>query len=387
MSEISDDENPREVFGGEQRAGAPERVKFEYVRSLDGVRAVAVLLVFCFHAALVFPFFKNHLQGGFLGVDVFFVLSGFLITSVLLQEFDRAGDINFKNFYLRRFLRLTPAYWLFLATMFCFAGALFPREIAAQAYAHDNFLYALFYLTNWQRALNGSDIAGLLGHTWSLAIEEQFYLIWAGLLFLMLRRFRRNSIIFTTAAIICAAALFRAARWHGKESVDYLYNAFDSRIDALLIGCLASQLISWGKIPKTFLASRGFASCAFFCLLIAVAVVFNLSESYNSAFLYLGGFTVFALAVGVCIAWLAGNAKNPSKNRLQKLLETKPLVWIGKTSYGIYLWHTAAISLTFPVFGKPLVRLLAALILTFSLAALSYYLVETPFLKLKKRFK
>ena len=387
MNEILGGENARDVSGNARQSPRDERVKFEYVRSLDGVRAVAVLLVFCYHAALVFPFFKAHLQGGFLGVDVFFVLSGFLITSVLLEEFDCAGDISFKNFYARRFLRLMPAYWLFLAAMFLFAGALFPAEIAAQTYAHGNFVYAIFYLTNWERAFYGSDAAGLLGHAWSLAIEEQFYLVWAGFLFLMLRRLKRNSVVFVTASLIAATALFRAARWHGVESVDYLYNAFDARADALLVGCFVSQLVSWKKIPASFLTSRAFVAASLISLLVAVAIIFNLSDSYNTAFLYQGGFTVFALCVGVVIARLAADAKNPAKNAARKLLETKPIVWVGKTSYGIYLWHPAAISLCFPVFGKPLVRLLAAFALTLLLAAISYYALEIPFLKLKKRFK
>ncbi len=379
-------ENPPEILTDETNV-RENGIKFEYIPSLDGVRGIAVLLVFCFHAGLIFPFFKAHFQGGFLGVDVFFVLSGFLITSILLQEFDRTEKINFKKFYLRRFLRLMPAFWLFLAVMFCFSRQLFAESLAEQIYSNNTFIYALLYLTNWQRALNGSDIAGLLGHTWSLATEEQFYLLWAGLLFLMLTRLKRNSVIFVTATLVCATAVFRAFRWHGLDSVDYLYNAFDSRMDSLLIGCFVSQIVSWKMLPKSFLNSRAFNFLAVFSLLIAVAIIFNLPESYNSAFLYLGGFTIFSLAIGIIIAWLANDSKNLSRNYLRKFLEKKSVVWIGKTSYGFYLWHTAAISFVFPIFGKPLVRLLAALILSLSLTAISYYLLEIPFLKLKKKFK
>jgi peptidoglycan/LPS O-acetylase OafA/YrhL len=375
-----------EILNGELVARETE-VKFQYIASLDGVRAVAVLLVFFFHASLIFPFFKAHFQGGFLGVDVFFVLSGFLITSILLQEFDRTEQINFKKFYLRRFLRLMPAFWLYLVVSFFFARRLFSESSADQLYSNNNFIYALFYLTNWQRAFNGSEIAGLVGHTWSLAIEEQFYLLWAGILFLMLTRLKRNSVVFLTATLICATALFRAFRWHGRESVDYLYNAFDSRMDALLVGCLVSQIISWKMLSKSFLDSRLFSIFAMVCLLIAVVIIFNLNESYNSAFLYLGGFTIFALAIGVIVAWLAHNSKNRSKNYLRNFLETKPLIWLGKTSYGFYLWHSAAISFVFPIFGKPLIRLLAAFALSLLLTAISYYLIELPFLKLKEKFK
>lgn len=379
MSENPDDER--------HRNDSEKTVRFEYVASLDGLRAIAVTLVFFFHAAPIFPFFKAHLQGGFLGVDIFFVLSGFLITSVLLHEYDRTGDINFRNFYTRRFLRLMPAYWLHLATLFLFANALFLEPVAAQLYADDNFVYALFYLTNWQRAFCGSEIAGLLGHTWSLAIEEQFYLVWAGLLCLLLRRFGRKSIVGVTATLVVAAAVFRAARWRGEQSVDYLYNAFDSRIDALLIGCLVSQLIAWRIIPRQILTSRAFGYAALSGFLIAAAVLFNLSESYKTAFLYQGGFTVFAVAVGIVVAYLAATAKNKTKNFAQKILETKAFVRVGKLSYGVYLWHSAAISFVFPIFGKPLVRLLAAFAITFFVASISYHWLEMPFLKLKKRFE
>jgi len=360
-----------------------EKVTFKYIAALDGMRAIAVLFVVFYHAILVFPAFDPYLQGGFLGVDIFFVLSGFLITSILLQEFDRTATIGFKNFYIRRFLRLTPAYWVHLSLLFFFAVYLYSAKQTEVLYSHDNFFYAFTYLTNVHRALNGAWITGILGHTWSLAVEEQFYLFWAGFLFLMLRRMKRSSIIATTAVIILTAAFFRAYRWQGPQSIDFLYHSFDSRVDALLIGCLVSQIVSWKILPKSFISSRYFDLLALFSLLIAVTFIFNLSDSYRTPFLYLGGLTIFALAVGVIIMWLAFHGKNKPGN----LLEAKPLVWIGKTSYGIYLWHYPLLALfnNFP--WSPLSKLVVTLTATFVITALSYYLIETPFLKLKDRFK
>ena len=361
-----------------------EKVTFQHIPALDGVRAIAVLFVVIYHAVLVVPALKPFVNGGFLGVDIFFVLSGFLITSILLKEFDATQDISFKNFYMRRFLRLMPAYWLQLVLLFLFAYQAFPKSEADKLYGNHNFVYAFLYLTNWERALDGSEVTGLLSHTWSLAIEEQFYLFWAGFLFLMLRRLKRNSIIMTTAGIIVFTVVFRAFRWQGRESVDFLYNAFDSRMDALLVGCLISQLISWKMLPTTFLASRWLDLCGLVSLWIAIAIVFNLSDSYFSPFLYQGGFTVFALAIGVIVVWLV----NRSENLARRFLELRPMRWVGKTSYGLYLWHSITISYVFYSFPDwhASVKLAMAFTLALTLTAISYYFLELPFLQLKKRF-
>lgn len=205
-----------------------------------------------------------------------------------------------------------------MAVMYLFAYKLFLPEAVEQLYSNHNFMYSFFYLTNWERALNGSEIAGLIGHTWSLAIEEQFYLLWAGLIFLLLTKFKRKAIISVTTGLILAAAFFRALRWEANFSIDYLYNAFDTRMDSLLIGCLVSQILSWEIVPKAFLESRRFDAAAYICLSAAMLIIFNLPESYNSAFLYLGGLTIFAAAIGVVIAWLAVIAQRPNKISFKK---------------------------------------------------------------------
>ncbi len=363
-------------------AEATLEVTFSYVRSLDGMRAVAVLAVVLFHAALVVPSFQHFFQNGFLGVDIFFVLSGFLITSIMLKEFDKTGDINFKNFYARRFLRLMPAYWLHLGVLFLFSYQLFTKAAADQLHSNGNFLYAFLYLTNWHRALNGSEVTGLLSHTWSLAIEEQFYLIWAGLLFLMLKRLNRKAIVATTICIILGTAMLRAWQYRGNESVDLLYHSFSSRMDALLVGCLVGMLAAWRMLPKSISKGKWFDLVSLTALLLLVGIFFNLGDSYRSAFLYLGGFTIFAVCVGVLIVWLVEN----SATAVHRLLETGPMVWLGKTSYGIYLWHCAAIAFVAIYPWPPFVKLSVAVALTLCVTAVSYYLIEGPFLRLKKRF-
>jgi len=361
---------------------ANDRVTFEHIPALDGMRAIAVLMVVIFHAILLVPSIKPFVNGGFMGVDVFFVLSGFLITSILLKEYDRTETINFKNFYMRRLLRLMPAYWLHLVLLFVFAGLVLPQTETDKLHSNNNFLFSFLYLSNWHRALNGSEITGLLSHTWSLAIEEQFYLFWAGFLFIILNRFSRQKIVAITVGLIVFTMLFRIYRWNGHASVDFLYNAFDSRVDALLVGCLASQLMAWNIIPKRFLSSRAFDLVGLLAVWVSIVILFNLSAAFYSPFLYLGGFTIFALAIGIIIIWVASR----SKTRYSDLLSARPLVWIGKTSYGLYLWHSIAISIVFYSDIPAVAKLPTALALAFSMTALSYYLVEVPFLKLKSRF-
>lgn len=359
------------------------KVTFEHIPSLDGIRAVAVLVVLFYHSILVFPHFRTYFKGGFLGVDIFFVLSGFLITSILLKEFSHTETLSLKKFYVRRFLRLTPAYWFHLLFMFLSVYHFFPIKDANKLFENNTFWYALGYLTNWQSTLGDPDGAGLLSHTWSLAVEEQFYLFWALVLYLMLNRMKRKTIVYTTLALIIGTMFFRAWRVTDTASLNYLYSSFDSRIDALLVGCFFSQIISWKFLSKEFLSSSLFNNVGFAGCSVAVLIFFSVYDSYNTRFLYNGGFTVFAFAVGIVILWIATH----KSSKVNYLLQIKPLVWIGKTSYGIYLWHAAAISFTAQFSWFPATKLLVALILTFAATAISYYVIELPFLRQKEHFK
>ena len=359
------------------------RVEFNYVPALDGVRAIAVLAVLLFHARLLVPSLDISFKNGFLGVDIFFVLSGFLITSILLKEFDQKNEINFRNFYMRRFLRLMPAYWLHLGVLYFFAYSLFTQSEAKLLHSNGNFVYSFLYLSNWQRAMEGSEVTGLLSHTWSLAIEEQFYLIWAGLLFLMLRYLSRRAVVIATASLVAWSALMRFSLFEYGVPADFLYNAFNTRMDALLIGCLAGQIVAWKMVSKEFLCSRRYELICLLALMIAVLIFFGVTDSYSSAFLYRGGLTLFALAVGVLIIWFASN----SGGRLNGIMESRPMVWIGKTSYGIYLWHGAAIAFVASFHWPVIFKLVAAVGLTLAVTAISYYLLEKPCLRLKHRFK
>ncbi|MFW9929612.1 MAG: acyltransferase family protein, partial [Candidatus Thorarchaeota archaeon] len=162
-----------------------EKFRFGYVPQLDGMRGIAVLAVIAFHAGISF------MPGGFIGVDIFFVLSGFLITSLLIREYDKYKDINFKHFYIRRALRLLPALILLLI-LFSVLSVFFLQWTQAKSNLEDA-LIVLFYVANWARAFHIHG-AGWLGHAWSLSIEEQFYILWPITLIFLLKRIhsRRN---------------------------------------------------------------------------------------------------------------------------------------------------------------------------------------------------
>lgn len=359
-----------------------QKVEFGYVPALDGVRAAAVLAVIFFHSTWIFPAFEPYSKGGFLGVDIFFVLSGFLITSILLAEFDETKSVGIRNFYTRRFLRLMPAYWAYLGVLYVFAPVLFHRSEVDRLYANDNFLMALIYGTNWHRAINGGEITGLLSPTWSLAVEEQFYLLWPALLLLMLRHLPRRSIVTLTALGIAASAVSRALRWDGDQSVDLLYNAFDTRADALLVGCLVGLVFCWRMVPAGWVTAKWARLVLLMCLGAALIIPSYAHASFRTPFLYQGGLTVFAVAIGVMIFWLATRRDT----RTFQMLSCQPLVWVGKISYGLYLWHTVAIAFVQHMEMSPFIKLAASLGLAFGAAALSHYMIEKPFLRLKRQF-
>jgi peptidoglycan/LPS O-acetylase OafA/YrhL len=279
------------------------------IPQLDGLRAVAVLLVFLVHT------FPNRLPGGHIGVDIFFVLSGYLITTILFREWDRGGTISLRSFYWRRTLRLMPAFVLMLLAYVAIIPAIWGRD---HLIAAASSMYAM----NWVRAFDiGPE--GFLGHTWSLAIEEQFYLVWPIVLIGLLRVGRRSIGPFLCAAIIAIAAWRIYLLRHGA-SIDRMYNGSDTRFDSLLVGCLLAS----APVLSPFAAKLWPAAAAF---LAAVA----LSLPYTELAWPAGLFTLTALAAASIVSALVANEENV----LQKILQFRPLVALGEFSYGFYLWH------------------------------------------------
>lgn len=349
-----------------------------YRRWLDGLRGVAILMVLAFHLLL--------LPGGSLGVDVFFVLSGFLITSLLAEEWERRGALSLRHFYLRRGLRLLPA--LFTLLLICGVYSLFLPSMEATA-VRKEMVVAAGYVANWP-SLHQTGMS-LLGHTWSLSLEEQFYLLWPVLLLGMLRwRLSRRQVLWLVAAGIVLSALLRVGLYRGllattpnrTQTLLRLYMGLDTRADALLMGALAGLLAAWNLLPKSqrFVSLMGLLSVGSCGVLGYLAWYRCLDHSQY----YHGLFTVVALMVAVIIVRLLSA---PSRAGAL-LLESAPLVGLGRISYGMYLYHIPVIHWLRPAGigwhapGNTLLMAAGTLVA----ALVSYSLIERPCLRLKERF-
>lgn len=333
----------------------------KYTPSLDGLRAVAVTSVIIYHAH------KSFCPGGWAGVDVFFVLSGFLISTILLSELATSKVIDFKKFYIRRALRLFPA-------LACLLLVLLPISLASRHHRTEdleNILMSATYLMNWNRAFGWiPGDGGFLGHTWSLSMEEQFYFIWPVTL-LLLARFRKFAPL-----IICGLILlvffWRLHLVHSGANPERTYNGFDVHSDTLLIGC-ALAFLDIGPTVKTLAKNLAIVPTV---LLLIIFAKFQFKSELTQ-----GVGITFA---GLCSAWIMIAAIEGGF--LRRLLSFRPLVYTGRISYGWYLWHFPFLALGGPVAHKfhGIPFLLAGSYLT---AVVSYHFVERPFLRLKDRFE
>jgi len=326
---------------------------------LDGLRAVAVLLVIVFHAS------NQQFVGGWIGVDIFFVLSGFLITGILTTEFERSGTISFGTFYLKRILRLAPALIVLLAVSLLAGLLLGSRDRWSDHIGA--ILASLFYVMNWVRAFQ-LPYEGHVSHVWSLAIEEQFYIVWPAILWLSLRLGGRRTAVIVAISLIASIVTWRIYLVAQGAPFNRTYNGFDTRADALFIGCLLGL-----GIALPYQLRRLWFVPVF--VLAAISICARLEAPWVNII----GFDIIA----ACAAWiiLALNESSPFKS----LLMTKPMVFLGTISYGMYLWHAFFTSVMLGKGVKTEYVLLAILPLTIGFASASYYLLEKPFLNLKDK--
>jgi peptidoglycan/LPS O-acetylase OafA/YrhL len=361
-------------------AACPVGARFHlgYRRWLDGLRGVAILMVLAYHLGV--------LPGGSLGVDVFFVLSGFLITTLLAEEWQRRGSISLGHFYLRRALRLLPAFVTLLLLYGLSTWLL--RSPAESEASRWEILVAGCYLANWP-SLHGISMNGL-GHTWSLSIEEQFYLLWPALLAILLARgvSRRRILWLVGAGIVGCIALritlyhvHRAAGMDKATSTVRLYMGLDTRADSLLVGCLVGLLAAWDLLPRTrrFVRWTGLAALA---SILVLAYLARYSAETQTIY-YHGLFTLVAGMVAVVLVRLLAAPSRIGGLVLQSAL----LVGVGRISYGLYLYHVLVIYWLRPTgLGWDHPRTMAAALgLSFGAAIVSYFGIERPCLRLKDR--
>jgi len=314
----------------------------QYNPALDGVRAISVLAVVLFHCGM------PGARGGFVGLDVFFVLSGFLITSLLAAEY-RSGAIDVARFYVRRAIRLYPTLLLLLAAYLALAPFLWPSDtqwLAATLGALYIYDYALAF---WNPT-------NTIGHTWSLGVEEKFYLLWPFLLPLLLRTRRPVTWLLAAFAVITAWRYGVAWTWGWKQA----YFSFDTRTSGIMLGAIAA-LTQFRVSRWALLVALG--ALAFDAALPSLPI----SDQVEAVTLRI---TLAELAAFVLICHAAASARS-------RLLSWPPLVYIGRLSYGIYLWHFPIVSL-FAKSTSPWLKLSVTLSLSVTLAAICFHAVDVP---------
>jgi peptidoglycan/LPS O-acetylase OafA/YrhL len=362
--------------------------RLAYLPGLDGVRAFAVIAVMMFHGGLSF------MNGGFMGVDVFFVLSGFLITSLLVGEWRESLTIRLGAFWARRARRLLPALLLMLLFVAFFASVIVPK--GTYGALRLDALSTLLYVSNWHFILvnsnyfNETAAASPLIHTWSLAVEEQFYLVWP-LVVLGVLHFTRNlrALFWVCVAAAVGSALWMFHLYGAAASVNRVYLGTDTRSQCLFIGCalavglvlMTQQSHAEGRLRQGELwrpaSQTGRTVCGVAGIAGAVAaIVIWVSTNENDAFPYKGGFFLIGLATAAVIISTVGAPRSV----VPRVLSLPAIRYVGQISYGLYIWH-------WPLFlwidhartglsGFPL--FMVRVLITFGVSVVSFHLVERP---------
>ena len=317
--------------------------------------------------------------GGFLGVDLFFVLSGYLITSLLLVEHRRLGGIGLARFWAGRVRRLLPAATLVIAVCVIVAAAFYRGELGR---VRGDALASILYVNNWHQVIASHSYFAAFGrpsplqHYWSLAVEEQFYLVWPLVLVAGLAWRRRGWLVTLAVALAAGSGVLMALLYRAGSDPSRVYYGTDTRATPLMVGAILA--FGWPMGRLTVTAGRGARPLLDVLGLAGLGALLLLIATWHDydPFLYRGGFAVAAVAAAALIA----AAAHPTSD-VAKALAWRPLRWIGQRSYGIYLWHWPVM-----VFSRPGIDLRwsswalvpAQIGLTVGLAALSYRYVEMP---------
>jgi peptidoglycan/LPS O-acetylase OafA/YrhL len=352
------------------------------ITSFDGLRAVAVLLIVAYHARSFVPGWTRYVTGGFLGVDIFFVLSGFLVTAILLREHERTGRIRLWQFYRGRVLRLLPALLAMIAVVFVW-GAL---THIAFSFELPSVLEAVTGLNLWgislpfhlaSQGLFGPNLG--LEQLWSLIVEEQFYVVWPLVLIAVpsIARRSRGAMVGVTVFLIAALAVHRALAETSGTVWLTMYARSDYRADSLLWGALGALLWVNGWLPR-----RGLAACAWVGTAVLVFCMFV--ARVDSRWLYLWGLPVVAVSSLFVVLALVETDWAP-----KRALSTRGLCAIGVVSYGLYLWHPVAFAIAQRDLASrpPAVQMASGFALAVVFTLLSWFVVERPCLRLKDRLR
>lgn len=353
-----------------------------YMSGLDGLRALAVIGVIFYHLT------PHILPGGFLGVPIFFVLSGYLISDLLIQEFEQNGKISLKQFWKRRLNRLYPA----LVTMLILVTGwitIFERSLLLNI--RNMILTSLVYLNNWWQISQGASYFDRFTtpspfvHLWSLAIEGQFYLIWPVIVVFAIVFIKRNDWIFYTfIGVSILSALLMAILYVPGADPSRVYYGTDTRAFSLLIGSALAFIWPSTKLKKNLPNAGRVTLDAVGVLSLGLLIWLMVQLMDSDPFTYYGGIFIFSLISGILVAVVAHPA-----TWLAKLLSLQPLKWIGQRSYGLYLWQYPVMILYEVKVGDtslhPLRHLIIQITLIILISEASYRFVEMPFKKLNIR--
>ncbi len=361
-----------------------------YIRSLDGVRAVAILIVMLFH-------FNYILEIGWIGVQLFFVLSGFLITTILLEAKEKSNSFGnyLKVFYWRRTLRIFPLYYFYLLVIFLFF-LVFEKP--------DDFTslipFLLSYSYNYYPLFNGFEFDYFFTHFWSLCVEEQFYLIWPFIIYLLNKKHLKILLFL----IICLTPIFRYSI--GEFIIDHnivtddigevIYRLLPSQIDSLAFGALIpifslhkrnlpySRLLVISTVTFLILGLINWVSIRDVCEIGITSIGFPIASMHNYAHVW--SYSIIGGLSTILILYLISTSK---KNLLTMLLSSEIFVRIGKVSYGMYLYHLILIPFYQRSIGiyvsSELISFILYLLITYLVSLISYRFFEEKFIKLKDR--
>ena len=358
--------------------------KSKYLPSIDSLRALAVLAVIIYHVDV------NYLPGGFLGVDLFFVLSGYLISSLIIKEFRKTGTVNLYNFYIRRARRLLPAVY-FMITVGLVVMVLFNEVLLRKS--HLDAIFGYIYSSNWWYIFHKLDYFDSFGaqspfkHLWSLAIEEQFYMIFP-FLFLLVNGKKKSkdgtyklnkNFLYVIVGLILVSLIAHILLFD-INNISRIYFGTDTRAFSLLVGVVGAILYPMERLHSKVTPQQNMIYSVVSLVSIATLITVMIYTSEYNALLYRGGFLLVAI-LGLIVIISSGK----QHTLMSKLLSFKPIVFIGKISYSLYLWHFPILVLTTPVseIGNPnIFFVILRIVLTFAIAIVSYVFVETPIRKL-----